>query len=536
MVSPLSRGPGRASIHLILIALFFVIAYLTLLIHFQYSFNPDAVAYLRIASYYQNGQWSRALNAYWSPLLSWFLWPLYSIGLPWLSAFRVFNLLVGLFTLYKLYQLLTRHFAGLSGFARFTILLTFAAQLLYQEFITVTPDLLTLCLLCCLADIYLSDTVLERPVLTGLLGALLFFSKSYCFYFFIAFIAIYTGMNAWTNGLRKFRFRALLLLGLSFALPTGTWITLNHAKYGVWQVSGASAYLYNNLDSNGVTHHPFDITHKLMPLPYPGAYCMWEDPQLTYHYSTRQGLSQRRLSWYKGLIGANLHRLWDFLLQTGIGWLFLLPLAGWLVSLRPRVSSRMPAAFRTASPSSPLFGPSYIKMLLFACLYVSGYMLIFVTGRYIWFSAFVIWIFIYRTVDGLASTSSRPWFGKGLIAILTMYFIYSILYPIPYHFYFGREDHLSEKTIVHSIPAGSNFATWYSKDGWTPLCQYDLHDFGGIASYTNWEELREDLQTYKVHYLLLTNQAYTTQLPATIAAHLTQLKQVGNWTLYSFNL
>src|SRR5713226_3943071 len=50
--------------------------------------NPDAVAYLRIASYYANTQTDLAISGYWGPLLSWLLAPLLKLGIEPLIAAR----------------------------------------------------------------------------------------------------------------------------------------------------------------------------------------------------------------------------------------------------------------------------------------------------------------------------------------------------------------------------------------------------------------------------------------------------------------
>jgi hypothetical protein len=520
--------------HRILIACLFTIATLALFPYLQYGFNPDAVAYLRIASYYQKGEWRQALNDYWSPLISWILWPFYAIGLPWLYAFRLVNFLAALLSLFKLGQIIDRRLTDLSAFTRIALLLTFSAQLLFLEYTTVTPDLLTLCLLIYLAERYLSDKLLTHPLYTGLLGALLFFSKSYCFYFFLAFIGLYTIHRIWYGRFRQFPPKAFVWLFLGFALPSGIWMKVNHAKYGAWQVSASAAYNYNNLDSGGIIRHPYNSTHKLIALPYSGAFCLWEDPQLTYHYSMKEGLSHRPLKWYWMVIGTNTGNLWAFLKQSGIGWWIFLPLICWPLSRLRR---------------SPLYTGAYLRLAFFTTLYVSGYMLILVVGRYVWLLLFVLWLFLYKAIEWLAikwltpvrhkqeeSDSGHSLPAKASIFLLTCYCLYAILSPLPNYFHYGLADHQSEKTIAAAIPPGSHIASWHSRDLWTPFCQYDVHDYGGIASYTGWQELKADLKTFGIQYLILTDTSYIKQVPAETATHMNPVCRSGTWTLYSFSL
>ncbi len=58
--------------------------------YFRYALNTDAVAYLRIASYYAEGKWDLAVSGYWGPLASWLMVPLLKLGMPMLLAGRVF--------------------------------------------------------------------------------------------------------------------------------------------------------------------------------------------------------------------------------------------------------------------------------------------------------------------------------------------------------------------------------------------------------------------------------------------------------------
>ena len=44
--------------------------------HGRYLLNTDAIAYLRIASYYASGQMDLMVSGYWGPLLSWLVAPL----------------------------------------------------------------------------------------------------------------------------------------------------------------------------------------------------------------------------------------------------------------------------------------------------------------------------------------------------------------------------------------------------------------------------------------------------------------------------
>ena len=56
---------------------------------FRNALNPDAVAYLRIAARFVQGQAGQAVSGHWSPLLSWLMAPLLMAGIPPLATARV---------------------------------------------------------------------------------------------------------------------------------------------------------------------------------------------------------------------------------------------------------------------------------------------------------------------------------------------------------------------------------------------------------------------------------------------------------------
>ena len=57
--------------------------------HFRHALNTDAVAYIRIASYYADGNTALAVSGYWGPLLSWLIAGFLKLGAPELIAARL---------------------------------------------------------------------------------------------------------------------------------------------------------------------------------------------------------------------------------------------------------------------------------------------------------------------------------------------------------------------------------------------------------------------------------------------------------------
>src|SRR3569832_1594666 len=94
-------------------ALFIVVflAQLPLVLH---DLSPDQISYLNVAALYRQGNWSEAVNGFWSPLLSWILVALLLVcGDPWLAAVLA-RAALGLLALYA-FQKLARVFLPRPG-------------------------------------------------------------------------------------------------------------------------------------------------------------------------------------------------------------------------------------------------------------------------------------------------------------------------------------------------------------------------------------------------------------------------------------
>jgi len=68
---------------------------LGLLAAYQFQINPDGIAYLDIAEKYVRGDIWGAINAYWSPLISWLTAGLRLLGLPPQVAIKLVLLMSG---------------------------------------------------------------------------------------------------------------------------------------------------------------------------------------------------------------------------------------------------------------------------------------------------------------------------------------------------------------------------------------------------------------------------------------------------------
>jgi len=478
----------------------FIFISVGLLPFFQYHINPDGICYLRIARYYSEGNFSAAINACWSPLICWLLAPLYKIGIPELIAFRLLNIVIACFILYKIHLILDKFFNNISESFRLSITVSCALELLILHFNTITPDLLTLCLLLYLLDIYLSDDIFTKPFVVGLLGALLYFTKAYSFYFFSAFIILYTIQKIAIKKFLRKDFKSLFLSVATFLLISICWIFVMHWKYHEWTISSASGYVFSILDENGIIHHPFQSQHILHPLPYAEAYFSWEDMPLIYKQTNPHPEFHKNLFTYFQLIFINCKKIGEMIFgKYPLLLVLLIPIIAFVVWKRKNTAN----FFRSSL---------LIKILAFVTLYISGYFLISVEPRYIWVLLIVCTILLFNLAFIICRNLKSSFQNiVGLIAMIP--FLYTTISYIVSRINVDKKDYELAMEIKKRIPEESNIASYNSEDLWNHLFLSNLHDYGGIASYNIDKELMDDINKFTINYIVLTSPGDYQKLP-----------------------
>src|SRR5690606_4259349 len=65
----------------------------------RYVLGIDTISYISIAEHYLNGRWQYAINAYWSPMVSWLMTPFISVGFTGSEAFLAVNVIASVLVL-----------------------------------------------------------------------------------------------------------------------------------------------------------------------------------------------------------------------------------------------------------------------------------------------------------------------------------------------------------------------------------------------------------------------------------------------------
>jgi hypothetical protein len=502
--------------------LIFLAISLILLPFFQYHLNPDGICYMRIAHYYAQGNFNAAVNGCWSPLICWLLAPLYKIGVPDLIGFRFLNLFVACLVLYKIYQIVTRYCGDIPQLYKVCIIITCALELLILHFNTITPDLFSLYLLLFLLEIYLSGEILQKPLLVGLLGGLLYFAKAYSFYFFGAFIFLFAVIKFLQKQFNKKAIFPLIKISFIFFLLSSFWVAAMHWKYNQWMISSTSGYALSILDENGFIHQPFEYQHVLRPLPYPEAYSAWEDVPWLYKHSGPHEVYHKNAFVFIKLIFINCRKLILMLFgKYPFSLLFFIPLI--LFFVRNKINRILFFQW-----------PALYKIMLFAGLYVSGYLLISIEPRYVWILLITSTIILFRLLYFVGKDFSENFHKIIAFAAIVPFLITTVFY-ISTRININEEQYDLAMKIKKEIPAESNIASYRSEDLWNHLFMSSLHDYGGIASYKNDDNLMNDLAKYKIGYIVLFSEKELALFPKSVMEKYKVYKDDGEMIILQKN-
>ncbi len=385
--------PLAASLAGMCIILFVIFPY------YRYNIDPDSTAYLTISARYASGDFSRAINGYWSPWSCWVTAILIRLGMAAIPAAIVINT-VGAGGFLAISDSLFKRFDA-DNFQRWVFNIGLSGFLCYAIFAQAFDDLwecgfLLLSVRLMLAKNYRNSARLW--LLNGIIGALAYFAKSYSFPFFIintvacSYLLANGDKKAWV----KFSLSSILVM-VACSFP---WIYLLHDKYGIWTTSTAGSL---NM-SWYLVGHPYwkEGIDILLPPTYPDSPYYWEDPFVTNgatpHFWDSWNLFQLQIT----KIGLNLLKLLISGLQLSVFFPVII----------------IVAAIKLLSAATKGAGDKALQLvtvsfLLFPC----GYLLINFESRYIWFMmplALVIAIIIAKQFP------YKPLRNKTLMTLLAL--------------------------------------------------------------------------------------------------------------------
>jgi hypothetical protein len=242
------------------------------------NLNPDAIAYLRLASYYAHGQTELMVSGYWGPLLSWLAAAFLKLGCaPWLAGRLVMALSAVVFSLGSL--ALLRSLALPAGAVLAGFILAAGASVVWSVK-CISPDLLVAGLMVLAMGRMASPSWLahrKSAALAGLLWGLAYLAKAVALPLALGISASLAGLwllSQPTAG-QAIR-RQFAASSLVFLLVAAPWIGILSVKYGGLTFSTSAHIAHAVAGPPDVErYHP---TMRTFHRPEAGRLTSWEEP------------------------------------------------------------------------------------------------------------------------------------------------------------------------------------------------------------------------------------------------------------------
>jgi hypothetical protein len=345
----------------------------------KYFIDSDGISYLSIAKHYANGNWAYAINGFWSPMISWLLAIFIYNGIAPLLAAKIIIAPIGIFAL-----LGTLNLAGifkLNSTWQLILHIVLAPLFACFAYTSIPVDFLNLSFLIWLLYILLHHQFFNKiylQLLVGFVGALCYFSKQYCFPFFILFFTAFhllTAIGKWQP--LKTIIRSALLGFCIFFITCIPWMYLLNAKYNTGLIYGTTAKINYSQFLNKDQRIIKPTCGFFLAGPHPLATDHTEDPfymQDTFvHLWDSSATILQQFKMIKITLFTFVECLWQ--MSVFIFALILIIIAWCFYS------------------ASSILKPQLLYLLLFMMLFPLGYLAIHLELRYIWINV-VLSIFI----------------------------------------------------------------------------------------------------------------------------------------------
>jgi hypothetical protein len=335
-----------------------LVAQVALSSHLSIGLNPDLIAYLSIARQYAEGNFDTALNAYWSPLLSWLLAPFLLLSIDPLLSFRILMLFCSVVLFHGCASLLASW--GLNATEKLIGMTTVAALNVYFGLSAQTPDYLSATCL-----IWFLHALIHRNLRTGSLSAAMlccYAAKSMLLPLGFALLVLQV-LKSYKNVSLRIYF---LKEGSILLLFLGLWMSLLYTKYH--KITLSTAYAYNSTVFGPEGDLPHYTSYASLLEPPAGGLSAWDDPGNFPIAPSYPWLSIDHLNRFLATIKVNLN-MWPYFLRYhsyfGLSLLLIPALMVWLYYKK-----------------IPLLNGTLLLLIATALIWL-GYTLIFIKERYL---------------------------------------------------------------------------------------------------------------------------------------------------------
>ncbi|HML06221.1 MAG TPA: hypothetical protein VK426_10645 [Methanobacterium sp.] len=451
----------------------------------------DEIAYINIAHGYAIGDFSDAINGYWSPLYSWLLTPFFISGftpLYGVYASKTLALIIGFFTIISL-KLLS-NVLNMSKISQRSMLFSLMFVILFFALMFSTPDLLVVFLIVTyLSVIFKSDYVdkLIYGVLCGFIGALAYLSKSYAFPFFLAHFILFNIIYYFkdVNSLKKKNILKNLILGLSvFFIISGVWTGLISEKYDKITISTSGEY----------NHALVGPSYPIHPAFYQGLY----KPPNNISNSIWDDLSYVKMNQWSPFESWNSFNRQITILENNAIFAIKIIESFFLIAVILVIATII---FIWKSKSNKITKEKLIYLLITMIIYTFGYCFIAVEWRYLWLISVLLMISGFFIIDNIAKNKEITLNLRNILLILLICGI--IIQPLQSIIQLSNEDNsffdLSEK-----LKDGYNITGSIASNKWgnTLIISYYMNTkyYGGTKENESLYDLKNELENNNIDY------------------------------------
>jgi hypothetical protein len=456
--------------------------------------NPDGISYLSVAEKYVAGDLSGAVNAFWSPLLSWLIVPFLWAGVPAVLAGRLLGVALGAGLI-----VVARWIASnldLRPGARAWLTLALVPLALYLGVSFLTPDLLagvvTLAFLGHVTGPRFSNGRWSWAV-AGALAAFAYLAKAYAGWFCLGFLLASAVLDRWLAPQpRGRRLREAAVGVVAFALVAGPWMAAAAlvGKHG-WAGLGGPG-LYNHARNGPDTLDDPIHTQGFLPPPNPTAVSAWEDPMYLTLPDWSPFQSARHLRFQLFLLARNLlDVVWC------IGWYSVFGAAVFAVA----------ALALTGRRQSPVPRPA-VLVLAANALYPLGYLPLQVRVRYLCVVGVLLLLFGLFLIDQLDVGRLGRYHRAAALLVLCVSFAISPAQELWSSRGTGRAEFEAAERLADALPAGARVASsgrWHATLAiayYRRLAYYGVPRPGAAPA-----EIEAELRRHRIEYFLIWGDA-----------------------------
>jgi len=374
--------------------------------HFRHALNTDAVAYLRIASYYADADTALAVSGYWSPLLSWLIAGFLKLSVPELIAARMAMSVSALVFLWGCAAV----FRSLQLPDRWRVLGAALAALAgaWWSALEITPDLLMAGMVALAVSRMCNDTKsgTTSDIVTGLLWGLAYLTKAVALPLGCLALITFAALGfIRSQGDKTMVLRRLVVSGAIFAVVVAPWVTTLSLKYHRLTISTTARISHAVTGPPDVDrYHPFARTfHK----PEPGRITSWEEPSRMAYRSWSPFENAAYLRHQIKVIGQNLVTIIILLTSLNLGW-WMLMASLW----RSRSSTKSPSLDRW----------NFIRAMIVPALLVMIYLpfLVMISEQRYFYAAFPFFFAgLALWADAVDAPQTRAKFKQAFVVLST---------------------------------------------------------------------------------------------------------------------